>query len=335
MTFWWRTVTSTLEAVIALLEALGARGARWEWKKQTWRNALGQRIASWENLERGVRSRLRMCPACRALVERSLPACPACGASLRGVPGGGAGRLVALLLPGTGSVTMSLVTANVLMTLLVLGLWGSDPERGGLIGLLAAPWQALFVLGAKHAGAIAAGELWRLVTAGYLHGGLLHLVMNCSALVSLGPIIEEAFGARRFFIIYTVTGIAAFIASSLFSPRAFSVGASGSLFGLIGFGVVYGRLRGGAAGRALSDQLMRSVMFGVLLLLVPGIDHAAHFGGLIAGGLLGLLMSPRDAPNRAPESLLNLVAAATVLVTLWAFAAMVLSYGENLRLVAG
>ena len=327
-----KLLRAALEAALRLCDALGARGARWEWKKQTWRGALADRIAGWENLERGVRSRTRMCPDCRNLVPRSERACPACGASLRGVPTGGPARLLGLFLPGFRTATTILITANIGISLLIFLTWGTRGQAPGPIGFLSPPPEALYLFGAKVPLAILQGEIWRLVTANYLHGGLLHLLFNCFALSSLGPLIEEAFGARKFFLIYTVCGVCAFAASTLFSQSQ-SVGASGSLFGLMGFGIAYGRFRGGAAGRAVADHLMRWVVYGALMLFMPGIDNAAHLGGLIAGGGLGLVISPGEPRSRSGETALRLLFAAALVVTLGSFAAMGLSYTSHLELL--
>ncbi|HEU4401141.1 MAG TPA: rhomboid family intramembrane serine protease [Candidatus Polarisedimenticolia bacterium] len=329
-----RFLLASLDAALRLLEALGARGSRWEWKKRTWRQRLQDRIASWENLERGVQTRLRMCRSCRTLVPSSERTCPACGVSMSGVPTGGVSRLVTLLLPGTGIVTILLVTANVVMSLVVLVVWGSAGEAGGLTSLLSPPWQALFLLGEKWTPLIAEGQVWRLVTANYLHGGLFHLFVNCYSLMNLGPLVEESFGARKTFVIYTITGICAFITSAVVRPQTPSIGASGALFGLLGFAVVYGRLRGGSTGRAISAHLMRWVILGLLMVFLPGIDSAAHVGGLLSGGALGLLIEAGEPKSRAAEIGLRLLTAGALLVTLGSFVAMALSYADNLALIA-
>lgn len=326
---WGRLLLGTLDLGLAVLSGLGARGGRWEWKKQTWRRALEERIAAWENLERGVRARTRMCRECRTLVERSASTCPACGASMSGIPKGGLARALGLAFPGALSVTTLLISANVLMSLMVLVLWGRGPEAG-LSRLLSPPGEALFVLGAKWTPAILHGQIWRLVTANYLHGGLIHLAFNCYALLSLGPLIEESFGARKFFLVYTATGVCALATSALLRPHSMSIGASGALFGLLGFAVVYGRFRGGAAGRAISDQLIRYVILGVVMFLIPGIDSVAHMGGLLSGGLLGLVVEAGEPRSRGGELALRWLCAIAVVATLGSFAAMALSYGENL-----
>ena len=85
-------VRSLFDLGMSLMGLMGFRGPRWEWKKTQWKMSLESRFASWEMTERGIRARVRMCPSCRELVDRSLSTCPACGGSMRGVAGGGMGQ---------------------------------------------------------------------------------------------------------------------------------------------------------------------------------------------------------------------------------------------------
>jgi rhomboid protease GluP len=334
MSSWARFLTSGLEGVISLLDGLGARGTRWEWKKRAWRQALEARLASWENLGRGVRVRMRMCRACRTLVEGNARACPACGASMWGIPGGGLGRLLRLAVPAIGSMSVVLLTANVFMSLLEMAAAGASP--GGPTGLLMSmPGEILYLLGAKWGPAITGGAVWRLVTANYLHGGLLHLAVNCYTLMNLGPLVEESFGWRKLFLIYTTTGIAAFTVSTLVHPRSLSVGASGALFGLLAFAVVFGRYRAGSAGRALAQHLLRWLMFGLVMFLIPRIDNAAHFGGAACGAVLALIVDPGEPRTPAGDRWLWLLTAVAIAVTIGSFAAMALSYRASLAALAG
>jgi rhomboid protease GluP len=186
------------------------------------------------------------------------------------------------------------------------------------------------VFGEKLPLASILSEYWRLVTANYLHGGLLHLLMNCYALTSLGPLVEDAFGSRKFFVIYTVCGVCAMTVSMLFSP-AYSVGASGALFGLMGFGIVFGRFRGGSTGRLVAEQLMRWALYGVLMLFMPGIDNFAHFGGFVAGAALGLVVPPGEPRTRGAELAWNLLFGAALLATLGSFAAVGLTYSLHMQ----
>jgi len=329
MAFGARLATEALEAWIGLLELLGARGTRWEWRKSSWRQGLEVRLARWENVERAVRTKTRMCRACRALVEGGASSCPSCGASMHGIPKGGMSRVVGLLVPGTPTVSVLLVSANVGLSLLALFLGGTE-TTGNPLRLLSPPGQMLFLLGAKWTPSILAGELWRLVTANYLHGGLLHLLFNSYALMTLGPLIEEAFGARRLFVLYTISGVVGFAASALIQPGVLSIGASGAIFGLLGFAIVYGRFRSGAAGRAIADQLTRWLVYGVVMFFIPGIDSAAHVGGFVPGALLGLVLDPGPPRSRALDAALWTLFGAALLATVGSFAAMALSYGANL-----
>jgi len=318
------------------MQGLGAHGARWEWKKQTWRRLLEERLASWQNLERGVRARTRMCPSCRYLAPQGEASCPSCGASMRGVPGGGWSRLAAMVLPGVGSMTVVLITANVVMAIAALGLSGgpaADAPGINPLRLLAPSGEVLYHLGSKFAGipgypGIYNGQVWRLITAGYLHGGLLHLLFNCYALSILGPLIEGSFGGRRLFVLYTTSGIAALSVSTLFHPYIPTVGASGSLFGLMGFAFFYGRFRGGSVGRAVADQLLRWIVFSAIMILMPGIDNLAHIGGFLCGAALAFVLDPGEPRTPVTVIGLRLFNAAAWVVTVGSFVAMIVTYRE-------
>ncbi len=323
------------DSAISALEALGVGGPRWLWRKQNWRRRLEERIATQENLARGTRVRNRMCPECRALVPRRSRICPECGVPLHRPRRPGSGSWLDVLFPASGNLSLALVTANFAVFLLMLATWGPAAEGRGMFGILSPPGAALFAFGAKWGPAIELGQPWRLVTALFLHSGIVHLLFNCYALANLGPLIENSFGRRKFFLIYMGTGIASFLASTIFSPRALSVGCSGAIFGLLGFAVVYGRFRGGAAGREIAAQLMRWVIMGVLLFFMPGIDSAAHFGGLATGAALGLVLDVGEPRSAAADRLLWLFTTAAVLILLGSFAAMLLSYGANVATISG
>lgn len=152
--------------------------------------------------------------------------------------------------------------------------------------------EVLIRFGAKVNSLIEQGQVWRLLTSSFLHANLFHLGFNLYALWALGPFTENLYGRRRFLLLYLASGVGGNVASYLFSP-AISVGASGSIFGLLGVLLVY-------AWR--HKELWRSG-FGLNLLLVtavnlifgltqPQIDNYAHMGGLITGSFLGLWVRP-------------------------------------------
>jgi rhomboid protease GluP len=254
---------------------------------------------------------------------------------MRGVQGGGAGRFLSAILPQFSSMTAVLITVNVAFLILPLMIWGTSSSASSLFTLLSPPTTALFVFGSKYTPAIVGlGQVWRLVTAGFLHGGIIHLAFNMYALSILGPLVEESFGWRKFLFLYTVCDIAAFSVSAVLSAGTPSVGASGAIFGLLGFGVIYGRFRAGARGRAVSAQLMRWILPAVLMLFLPGIDNAAHVGGFCCGALLALGIDAGEPETPQAGSRWSLLTAATILVLVGSFVAMFVAYPANVQLVA-
>ncbi len=290
-------------------------GAAW-WKARRERRRA-QRAAERENLRRAVRARHRMCRQCGTLVPVGLDTCPACGASMRGIPRGGLGRAAGLFLPSFGSASTTLLAA-----IAVLYLATAIGPPGGSIWK--PPPDVLFALGMKWTPAILAGQWWRLVTAIFLHGSLLHVAFNGYALANLGPAIEGAIGSRRFLVVFVGTGVASFAVSALLMPGVPSLGASGALFGLIGFGIGYGWRRGGSLG-ALKDDLVRWAIFGLVLLLAPGIDHAAHAGGFVAGLVLGTALARERATSPAREHAWTVAATIAALLPVAAFLLAILS----------
>jgi rhomboid protease GluP len=138
------------------------------------------------------------------------------------------------------------------------------------------------------------GEPWRLLTAIFLHGGLLHLFFNLMALSQVGPAVETLFGRGLFFVLFLASGVVASLGSALVPPAAPSIGASGAVMGLIGVTAGWGHRHGGPVGRNVRGQMLKWAAYvGVFGLLVPGIDNAAHATGFLAGGALGLVVDPR------------------------------------------
>jgi len=150
------------------------------------------------------------------------------------------------------------------------------------------------------------GQWWRLLSAMFLHGDALHLLMNLIALFQLGSLYELMFGTKRFTIIYFVTGLVASL-TSMFITGGPSVGASGAVFGIMGafiFSIRRSpRWRHERAARGIVSQLIFWVVANIAIALkVPQIDLAAHMGGLVAGLILGLAW-PHRVPPPPPNQL--------------------------------
>jgi rhomboid protease GluP len=158
------------------------------------------------------------------------------------------------------------------------------------------PTDYLFAMGAKINTAIAGGQYYRLVTAMFLHGGLLHIGFNAYALYALGPEAERIYGTMRFLALYFIAGLAGGVASYALNASP-AVGASGAIFGLIGglaaFYYVARRLLGEVSRQQLGS-LITVIMINLFIgFSTPVIDNTAHIGGLIGGAVVGWLLAPR------------------------------------------
>jgi rhomboid protease GluP len=172
----------------------------------------------------------------------------------------------------------------------------------GLIGLTFAAQFAFATFldvdlanyGAKNNLRIAHGEIWRLFTAIFLHGNVLHILFNAYALYYLGREIETFYGPLRFSLVFLVAGLSGSVVSMLLNPHA-SIGASGAIFGLIGAEGVFlyrnRRLLGERGRRGLQNVIFITVL-NLAIGLQGGIDNWAHLGGLLGGLALGWCIGP-------------------------------------------
>jgi membrane associated rhomboid family serine protease len=150
--------------------------------------------------------------------------------------------------------------------------------------------------------AVARGEVWRLLTVALVHDPdfLLHLLFNMYALYIVGPIVEQLYGARRFFLFYVLAAIGGSLASFAFGDGRYAVGASGAIFGLFAILFVASRAHHPALdrrGNALVGQIGMLLVINLVFGFAAGsqIDNAAHLGGLATGALFGLAFVPGRA----------------------------------------
>ena len=173
----------------------------------------------------------------------------------------------------------------------------SAGSGGGLSILWGIRGEVVYRLGASFGPAIfGLHEWWRLVTAMFLHGGLIHIGFNMLALMQFGPALEELYGSARYLFLYVVTGVFGFLVSAWFGN--YSLGASGALLGLIGLMLAITSKRGGAFMRDLRARLITSVA--ILFFLGfsgVGIDNYAHGAGLALGFVLGKVLVDRKPMN--------------------------------------
>jgi rhomboid protease GluP len=259
----------------------------------------------------------RMCPHCRAFITTSDRVCPYCNepvapAQRERAP---SGPILGGLIPNAGYLTILILLINSGLYL-ATALYSTKGGNGNFVNL---DIVTLRLFGAKFVPLIVEGQWWRLVTAGFLHGGILHILMNSWVLFDLGAQVEEIYGGARMLAIYFVASVVGFYVSAWWSPFSTSVGASAALFGMVGAMIAVGvRYRGGA-GDMVRAVYMRYLVYLLLFSLLPGIDMAAHVGGL-AGGFATAYVAGRPEYFRSPvERVWQVAAALAVLATIYSF----------------
>ncbi len=170
------------------------------------------------------------------------------------------------------------------------------------------------------------GEWWRCLTYAYTHGGVIHLAFNMMVLYQVGPAIEGEIGTLRFVTLYTATALTATLAGLLWHPAVPVVGASGSLFGLIGFAIAYYHRIGGPAAHELRNFMVRWAAFAFVFGLLVGADNAGHAGGALGGAALGLILPLGVRGRNSMKPLFNLLGAASVVATLASLGLLALSW---------
>jgi membrane associated rhomboid family serine protease len=170
---------------------------------------------------------------------------------------------------------------------------------------------------ALYGPAVAAGDYWRLITSGFMHAGLAHLLFNMFSLYILGSLLEPAVGRLRFAIIYFVSLLSGSLGVLLISPNEVTVGASGAVFGLMSAAIIVLRNRGfDVMASGLPFWLGLNLLF---TFSISGISVGGHIGGLIGGALVAILLY--EAPSRVrglPRYAPTLLAAALGLVVVGA-----------------
>jgi rhomboid protease GluP len=231
------------------------------------------------------------------------------------------------LIPRAYSSSMIILALNVAFYV-AMAAFTVHMSQGPVSQSLGEVWQGfssqvLLLFGGKYGPTIYQyGQWWRLVTAGFLHGGLLHIGMNMWVMFELVAEVEQFYGTSRLVIIYILSTITGFFLSLLWAPSTVSIGASAACFGLIGAMMAIGlRQRSDPMSHAIRSYYRRWAIYGLIFSFMPfmHIDIAAHVGGLAGGfvagylaGLPGLAASPR-------ERVVQTLAAAAILITLFCF----------------
>jgi rhomboid protease GluP len=262
----------------------------------------------------------RMCPHCRAFITTKDRVCPYCNESVA-PPVAQREEGVAVLgglIPHFRFNTSIILLINVglfLATVMYSSRAGNSQAFMGLDN------QTLVLFGAKYSPFIAAGQWWRLVTAGFLHGGIIHIGMNSWVLFDLGAQVEETFGAARMMVAYFVATVCGFYLSAVLSPAVPSVGASAGLMGLIGAMIAYGVRNRSGVGREIRTMYVRWAVYILAMGLLPGlrVDNWAHIGGLAGGFVVSYMAGTPRRAGSAAEVVWRVACGLAILLTALSF----------------
>jgi len=273
-----------------------------------------------------------VCPSCGSLVGVRDDKCYTCGRANPGLFG--FGPLLRRLGTDLGFVPL-VIGASTAIYVVMLIASGSGVRMDGLMSILAPSTSVLFLFGASGSVPVFGfGRWWTVLSAGWLHSGVLHILFNMMWVRQLGPATAEVIGPARTVIVYTVAGIAGFLLSSfagtilgnspIFFLRGagFTVGASAPIFGLLGALVHYGRTGSSLMKQQAMGYAATLFVFG---LIMPGVDNYAHAGGFVGGYLTSAWFNPMTR-ERGDHLLIAIICLAAT------FAAIVVSILHGLSL---
>jgi rhomboid protease GluP len=251
-----------------------------------------------------------MCPNCRAFITINDRVCPYCDAALgpRAVDTR-AQAFAASFLPRANLTSIIVLAINFVFFIVELALSHrfDNPDRD--LGVAFAPY-------------IAHGQWWRLISAGFLHGSWIHLLMNSWSLFILVTEVEQFYGTSRFIAAYVFSTITGFFCACIFTPHSPVLGASCAAFGLMGVMLAMGvGQRADPLTQAVRQHYGQWIVFGLVMSLGGGISMAGHIGGLIGGFIIGFIAGRPGLPGSFRESFWKCVAAFAVSLVLlsWYF----------------
>lgn len=178
-------------------------------------------------------------------------------------------------------VTMTLIAINIVVFIITAMVSGNILDIDTIV---------LVKFGAKFNALIKQGEVWRLITCAFLHGGIMHIACNMYSLYIIGPQIEYIYGTTKYIIIYLISCFTSSLLSYIASP-SISVGASGGIFGLMGALLAFAILERHRLEKKYISSLIQVILVNLFIgLSLSNIDNFGHLGGIAGGFTLGLAM---------------------------------------------
>jgi len=285
--------------------AIGLDSIKLRWKLENWRRRWKElRRRSARKVEQ-VRYRHQICPECGALNSEDEERCYRCGTPLPS-------RAVQVVERLGGGFSWLSPTRLLSVLCVIIYIW--VVVRGSSSTVLSLSPRDLIYWGGNAQWITTSGAWWRLATYMFLHAGIWHIAFNLLALNIVGPMAEQVYGPKRILLVFWLAGVVAGLASLLFTGAGVSIGASGSIMGLIGLVGTWGHRVGTPLGRHVRSQMIRWVIYIAIFGLIIGADNAAHAGGLVAGILLGFLLDPGAIPRSQTARQARRVAGAAGLI---------------------
>jgi rhomboid protease GluP len=277
-----------------LCKSLGLSYVWWHWRWLNFKKRLRSVFSTDKNTVRHLKSSQKIC-RCGALAGAGDRKCGVCGARLPSAAANFFYKIFGLIMPGVSPVTaglISIIALNFIFQMVITG--------GG--ALLKPSLESLLRAGALESQLVASGQWWRLITCVFVHIGVIHFLFNMYALVSVSHFLEQEIGSARYFSLFLLAGIGGSAASFSLRTGVVMAGASGALFGLIGFSISYFRRQGGVRAREIQSFMIRWAIYGFVFGLMMRADNLAHAGGFVTGFLLGSVMEFREdeKARRAP-----------------------------------
>ena len=268
-----------------------------------------------------------MCPNCRAFITTNDKVCPYCEVQLakKAVVQNDSSEAIGGLIPHHRFTTVCILLINtgLYIATVLYSMKNGHAASGDLDS------NTLYDFGAKFQ-TIWTGQWWRLITAGFLHGGLMHILMNSWVLWDIGTQVEQSYGTSRYLVIYLVSTITGFLGSLLWAPLVLSIGASAGIFGLFGAMIALGLRDRSAYGAAIRQMYMRWAGLCLVLGILPALfgisfmDNAAHIGG-ITGGFVVAYIAGTPKFSHMVEAIWRGACGVMLAITALAFVQMFLS----------
>lgn len=295
------------------LERLGVNVTRLRWRLYQMDQKRGQEKRLLPDSLRWLEYQHIICAHCGAIIPRGDRVCPQCERRAPTLLGYRLYRLAGLAFPEKAPVvTSAFLGASIFFFALTILIDGPSAimkpssetllRLGAFLAMEGIPWT----------------ELWRGLAFGVLHFGLFHIGFNGFALFQIGPVIEAEIGARKMLVLVTATQIGAAVATYVWyaliqKDVAFTAGASGWLFGLIGFGAGFFHSQG-SAGRMQRNFFLQWAAYVFIFGMLLGANNAAHLGGFLVGLPLGTILFRQRYPSSQQQSVWNALFAVSLLL---------------------